>query len=81
MKLHIRYLIKPDMLHNDRVKLAAANSSGLGKWKVTPHFDQGMDERPGIPGYRGPTGRQKGFPPCNRRPVRLGWVIILCAVQ
>ncbi|OQE29135.1 hypothetical protein PENFLA_c004G07220 [Penicillium flavigenum] len=44
MKPHIRYLIKPDMPHNGRVKAAAANNSGLGKWKVTPHLDQNMDK-------------------------------------
>ncbi|KAJ5955981.1 hypothetical protein N7501_010260 [Penicillium viridicatum] len=30
---------------NDGVKAAAANSSGLGKWKVTPHFVQGMGDK------------------------------------
>lgn len=45
MKLHIRYPIKLGILHNDRVKAAAANSSGLGKWKVTPHFNQGMGDK------------------------------------
>ena len=32
------------MPHNDRVKAAASNNSGLGKWKVTPHLDQNMDK-------------------------------------
>lgn len=78
MEPHIRYLIKPDMPHNDRVKAAVANNSGLGKWKVTPHLDQNMDKP-----WK---SHDTGVPRTGRMDVHYGrvktWVvIILCAVQ
>ncbi|KAJ5383715.1 hypothetical protein N7517_001626 [Penicillium concentricum] len=70
MKLHIRYLIKSGILHNDGVKAAAGNSSGLGKWKVTPPRPRHGRQNPMMPG-RGPNQAVERIP--TRRSKTQSW--------